>query len=313
MKRYEQLAGYDLSGCAVRTRNIISFWGQKCDNPDPLEIRPTRVFFFYPDEPEEERWAFSEPAETRGFRGCAVTIPEDRWVFVADDGLVYVVGGGVDEFEEPITSRPFFFFSNVKRTSSGRAIAVGPRRKVFVRDAPDKWRQLVAGLFPQGDQTNHDSSGFSDIDGFSDSDLYACGGRGDLWHFDGFLWTRVEIPTNDNLWRLCCAPNGLVYVITGRRQILMGRDQSWTVVSQDLTDQHFESIVVFNDKVIISTESSLFELVGDALQPASLGAIPRMRSNSFLAVGDGILVVAGGSDACSFDGTRWSVIIPSVH
>jgi hypothetical protein len=311
MERYEPLTGYQLSGCAVRRRNIMSFWGQKWDNPDPLEVRPTRVYYFYPDKPEERRWAFREPAETRGLRGCAVTNPEERWVFVADDGQVYVAGGGVGAFEEPITSKPFSFFSNVKRVSPGRAVAVGPRRKVFVREAPDRWRQLEAGLFPQGDQTNHDSSGFSDIDGFSESDLYACGGRGDLWHFDGRLWTQVEIPTNDNLWRLCCASNGRVYVITGRREILMGRDQAWTVVSQNLTDQTLESIVVFSDKVIISTESALFEMVGDALQLASLGDMPPMRSRSFLAVGDGILVVAGSSDACSFDGTRWSVIIPS--
>ena len=45
--------------------------------------------------------------------------------------------------------------------------------------------------------------------------------------------------------------------------------------------------------------------------PASLGDIPPMRSRSFLAVGDGILVVAGSRDACSYDGTMWSVIIPT--
>ncbi len=239
-----------------------------------------------------------------------MTIPEERWVFVADDGLVYTIGGGVDAFEEPIASRPFFFFSNVKRVS-GRAHAVGPCRKVFVRESPDEWRQLEAGLFPQGVQTNHDYSGFSDIDGFSESDLYACGGRGDLWHFDGRLWEQVDIPTNDNLWRLCCASNGIVYVVTGSRQILMGRDQRWTLVSQDLTDQQLESIVAFQGKVIVSTESVLYEMVGDKLQFASLGDMPAMRSCSFLSAEDGILVVAGSRDACCFDGTKWSVIIPS--
>lgn len=312
MERYEHLEGYELSGCAVRRRNIISFWGQKWDNPDPLDVRPTRVFFFYPDKPEERRWGFREPGDTRGFRGCGVTVPEERWVFVADDGEVYVVGGGVDAFEEPITSKPFSFFSNVKRVPPGRAVAVGPRRKAFVREGPDVWRQLAAGLFPQGDQTNLDSAGFSDVDGFSESDIYACGGRGDLWHFDGNVWTQVDLPTNDNLWRLCCARDGRVYVITGRRAILAGRDQSWTVVTQDLTDEHLESIVDYEGKVIISTQSALFEMAGDVFQPASLGDIPPMRSRSFLAVGDGILVVAGSRDACSFDGTTWSVIIPSV-
>ena len=310
MQRYEQLDGFELSGCAIRRRNIIAFWGQKWDNPDPLDIRPTRVFFFYPEKPEERRWAWREPAETRGFRGCAVTVPEERWVFVADDGEVYVVGGGVDAFEGPISSAPRYFFSNVKNVA-GKAVAVGPRRTVFIRDAPNSWRQLADGLFPQGDQTNLDAAGFSDIDGFSESDMYACGGRGDLWHFDGRRWTPMDVPTNDNLWRLRCASDGNVYVITGRRAILFGRNQSWSMVTQDLTEQVLESIVEFQNRVIISTESALFEMVGGAFQVAQLGEMPPMRSRSFLAAGDGILLVAGSRDACSFDGTAWAVIMPA--
>ena len=311
MERYEPLAEYELSGCAVRRRSIISFWGQKWDNPDPLDVRPTRVFFFYPEKPEESRWGFREPAETRGFRGCAVTVPEERWVFVADDGEVYVVGGGVDAFEDPISSRPATFFSNVK-SIRGRAVAVGPRRTVFIRDAPDTWRQISAGLLPQAGRISLDSSGFSDIDGFSEADMYACGGRGDLWHFDGSLWTQVDVPTNDNLWRLCCASNGSVYVITGRRAVLVGRNQSWSMVNQDVTDEVLESIVDYQGRVMVSTQSALFEVVGGAFQAALLGEMPSMASRSFLAGGDGILLVAGSRDACSFDGTSWSVIIPSV-
>ncbi len=308
MERYEALAGYDLSGCAVRRRSIISFWGQRGSDPDPLEVRPTRVFFFYPEKPEERRWGWSEPAETRGFRGCAVTVPEERWVFVADDGEVYVVGGGVNGFEEPI-SKSLTFFSNVKGIG-GRAVAVGPRRTVFVRDAPNEWRQLAEGLLPEDERTNLESSGFSDVDGFSDSDMYACGGLGDLWHFDGSRWTRVDVRTNDNLWRLCCARDGNVYVIAGRRSVLVGRNESWSIVRQDQTDEGLESIVDYQGRVIVSTQSALFEVVDGVLQPAQLGEMPPMRSRSFLAVGDGILLVAGSAEACSFDGIAWSVIIP---
>jgi hypothetical protein len=310
MKRYEALAGYELAGCAIRRWNIIAFWGQQWDNPDPLDVRPTRVFFYYPDEPAEAQWAHRDPGRTRGFRGCATAIPDERWVFVADDGEVYVVGGGVDAFESPITGKPFSFFSNVKRVDPGRAIAVGPRRKVFVRQAPNNWLQLAEGLFPEGEQ-NLDTAGFSDIDAFSPTDMYACGGRGDLWHFDGNVWIQIDVPTNDNLRRLCCASNGIVYVLTGRGQLLTGRNQIWSVISQDLTNQPLESIVDFRGRVVISTQAELFEMADNTFQPAALGNVPPMRSRSFLAVGDGILLVAGSSDACSFDGTTWSVIIPS--
>ena len=140
--------------------------------------------------------------------------------------------------------------------------------------------------------------------------MYACGGLGDLWHFDGSRWTRVDVRTNDNLWRLCCARDGNVYVIAGRRSVLVGRNESWSIVRQDQTDEGLESIVDYQGRVIVSTQSALFEVVDGVLQPAQLGEMPPMRSRSFLAVGDGILLVAGSAEACSFDGIAWSVIIP---
>ena len=308
---FQPLNGFEISGCAVRRWNIISFWGQEWTNPDPLEVRSSRIYFYYPDEPVEERWAYREIGQARGVRGCAAFTPEERWVFIADDGAVYAVGGGVDGFEASITSRAHYFFSNVKCIQSGNAYAVGPRRKVYVRESADGWHQLESGLFPQGDQTALDSSGFSDVDGFDNDDIYACGGSADLWHYDGTAWKRVDVPTNSNLYRVCCAPDGLVYILTSDRWVLAGRNASWSVIDQDLTTARFESIVVFGNRVILSTESGLFEIVDGDLRLASLPPKPPMRSNSFLAARDGVLVVAGSRDACSFDGQSWSVIFKS--
>jgi hypothetical protein len=105
--------------------------------PNPLDVRVTRVFFFDTDKTDADRWAYREIGKTRGLRGCGVRLPEERWVFVADDGEAYVVGRGADGFEASISPQPYFFFSNVKAVPPGRAYAVGPRRKVFVRNAPD--------------------------------------------------------------------------------------------------------------------------------------------------------------------------------
>lgn len=310
MEKFEPLNGFELAGCAIRRWNIIAFWGQEWTNPDPLEVRTTRVYFYYPDEPEGERWAYREIGKARGVRGCGAMLPQERWVFVTDDAEVYVVGGGDDGFESPILRRPYSFFSNVKCVRLGHAYAVGPRRKAYVRQAAGAWRHLAAGL-AGGERETLEDGGFTDIDGFGEDDLYACGGRGDLWHFDGVLWTRVDVPTSENLFRICCATDGLTYVITGGLDVLVGRNQKWVSIGQDLTSWKFESIVEFGGKVILSTESALFEVVNGAIRPALLGSMPTMKSCSFLAAGDGILVVAGSRDACSFDGTDWSVIARS--
>ena len=196
MDKFEPLDGFELAGCAIRRWNIIAFWGQEWTNPDPLDVRTTRVYFYYPDEPEEERWAYREIGRTRGLRGCGSMLPHERWVFVSDDGEVYVVGGGDDGFEAPILTKPYSFFSNVKCVRRGHAYAVGPRRKVYVRESPGTWRHLAAGSDKGTELATLDRGGFTDIDGFGEEDLYACGGRGDLWHFDGVVWAHVDLPTN---------------------------------------------------------------------------------------------------------------------
>src|SRR5262249_14820533 len=147
------LDGFLLMGCAVRRRNLIAFWGQR-GGDDPLEPAPTRAFFCNLDKPPDQRWAFREPVRATGFTGCAVAVPDERWLFATNDGEVYVVGGGSDGFEAPIAPRRRSVV--VKSLRRGKAIAVGPRT-AFVRDAPDSWRAL--GEPPD--------LPFRDVDGFA--------------------------------------------------------------------------------------------------------------------------------------------------
>jgi hypothetical protein len=307
--RLPALSEYEFSGCAVRRWNILALYGQQWPNNDPLEQRRTGVFFYYPDEDPDEQWAYREVGFATGIHGCAAMQPEERWIFLLDDGEVYVVGGGVDDYEAAVTNNQKMFFSNVKQIAGGFAFAVGPHRKVFRRDAPDSWVRLDQGLYPSGGQADLEHAGFNDIDGFSPSDLYACGGRGDLWHYNTAVWEPVDVPTNAVLENICCARDGQVYVTTNRRQILKGRGSHWEIIEQSATEQVFESIVDFNGRILISTEATIYELVAGDFRPADLGHVPLQRSRAHMAVGDGILLVAGKDEAASFDGTSWSVII----
>jgi len=302
--RFEDLTGFEFSNVYVRTRNIIGFAAQRWPNTDPLEQRETAIFFYYPDDPPETKWAVRYLGQTVGVHGCAAFSPNERWVFVAGDGEVYVVGQGDDEWEGAISPRPNLYFSNAKSVRKGHAIAVGPNRKVFLRRLANDWIQLEDGLFPDRDQSDLEFAGFRDIDGFSETDMYACGGRGDLWHFDRSTWRQIAIPTNANLKNICCAEDGLVYITTAQRDILRGRNATWDVIGQDETSDTFESLVCYNKKVYISTVSEIFVIDGGEFKPANLG-VPQMKSKAHLASGDGILVVAGSDQAALYDGQKW--------
>lgn len=306
--RYQHLTGFEFSGACVRTQQIIGFPAQKGPFEDPLEQRLTAVFWYYPQKPPEKKWAVRYIGEATGVHVCAAFKPNERWVCVADDGEVCVVGQGDNDWEAAISKKPNLYFANVKSIRKGHAIAVGTRRKVYLRKAASKWVQLDNGLFSQGNKTDLEHAGFHDIDGFSENDMYACGGTADLWHFDGTLWTQVDLPTNAVLENICCAEDGRVYITTNRREILRGRGATWEIIEQQQTTEVLESIVCNNGKVLVSTVSEIYIVDGTEFRVANLGT-PAMNSKAHLAVGDGILVVGGRDEATMFDGHSWSIIL----
>ena len=307
-ERFKYLTDYEFSGVYVRTREIIGFAAQKGPFDDPLEQRGTAIFYYYPQKPSERKWGFRYLGEATGAHVCPAFKPNERWVIVTDDGEVFVVGQGDHDWETAISKKPNLFFSKVKSIRKGHAIAVGVRRKVFLRTAANKWIQLDKGLFPQGDNTELEDAGFNDIDGFSENDMYACGGKSDLWHFDGNLWKQINLHTNAVLENICCADDGFIYITTNRREIIKGRGEFWELIEQQETTEVFESIVSYSGKVLVSTVSEIYVVDGTKFKSANLG-IPPMNSKAHLAVGDGILVVAGRNEATMFDGSEWTIIL----
>jgi hypothetical protein len=187
--------------------------------------------------------------------------------------------------------------------------AVGVNRTVFRRNAKDRWVSLERGL-PKKVAKGDGDPGFDDISGFSDKELYACGGDGDLWTFNGRAWSQVDLPTNAALWRITCGEDGLAYILTEQRTVIVGRGDSWRILEQDVTKDILEEIVWFRDRIYVSTVDALFEIVDGAFVPAHLRP-PEQNSYAHLAAGDGVLLVAGANEACMYDGKRWTTIIES--
>ncbi|MBN1508258.1 MAG: hypothetical protein JW955_15530 [Sedimentisphaerales bacterium] len=295
------LSRFGISGCHVRRSYIIGFSAQRWEVDDTLEPRETTLFFYNPTRPAGNRWAGRGLDNTTGIHGCAAFKPEERWVFLSDPGEVYVVGQGDDGYEKPVDEGRPNHFTAVKCIAGGYAYAVGVHRRIYRRQAPNRWVYLSDPKMASGPM---DDAGFSDIDGFSDKELFACGDCGDLWTYDGKEWTREDVGTNSNLKKVCCGPDGVVYMITNAQELVIGNRSSWRVVHQDIGNQVLEEIVCFQSRVLVSTEDMVLEVLGDELVPAELG-MPKMESTAHLAAGDGILVVAGSHEACMFDGEKW--------
>lgn len=303
----ELLGEFGIDGCHVRTSEFIAFSAQKWIVDDALEPRETMFFFYHPTQEKERQWAARGWHYVTGVHGSPCFKPNERWVFISDPGEVYVVGKGDDGDEEPIVKSSRTYFTALKCIAGGYVYAVGLGRKVYKRTKPNNWKQLHTKSMAPSKVISLDKIGFSDIDGFSDSEIYACGGVGDLWRFDGKTWKSVDVPTNVNLEKICCASDGMVYITTDANLLLIGRDSKWKVKKQDVSDYILEEIVCYKDKVLVSSHEKIFELRKDELVEADL-SLPIMDSYAHMASGDGILVVAGIHSAYLYDGKDWNKI-----
>lgn len=77
-----------------------------------------------------------------GVHGCACFEPNERWVFVADAGEVYVLGQGDEGDEAPIVKGQRAYFSSVRCIGGGYAYAVGVGRKVYKRTKAHRWEPV---------------------------------------------------------------------------------------------------------------------------------------------------------------------------
>src|SRR6266540_836063 len=137
------------------------------------------------------------------------------------------------------------------------------KRQVFRRPVnTSRWERFDDGVLVP--KTSKEVAGFLTIDGFSGSEIYAAGYRGEIWYFDGMKWRRIDSPTNLRLEALRCVVGDSVIAVGDEGVILLGRDDRWDVVAQELTDETFTDVETFQERIFISTEVGvLYELQKD--------------------------------------------------
>jgi len=210
---------YAFTGCTVRTRNIFGFVTeavltekqfQKEEEKgwDPL-LRPKALLVFVRNM--EERWYGSyyydgvKPLLVGATRkplghviAVAATPPADSL-----DIRNFVMGSGpyYEDKPLPLCQSGGFVRGAVRRLKmiDGWLYACGHGRALGKRLDKGSWQSLTVGGGLPGS-----GSGFEDFDGFSEQDIYAAGGEGDVWHFDGTDWTQIPFPSQMAVSAVCC-------------------------------------------------------------------------------------------------------------
>ncbi|WP_228378024.1 beta propeller repeat protein [Chryseobacterium luteum] len=242
--------------------------------------------------------------------GTVCHVPVERYVMLGTDGSVEVSGGGT-KIDEIIAScgvdpRKRGPLREIRGIAKGRAYAVGTCRQAYVRDGEDQWRCIDESA-QVGDTPITDTS-FESIDGFSEQEIYTVGWEGEIWKYDGSVFSQQNSPTDLALYKVRCAPDGFVYACGQLGTLLRGRDDQWEVIEHDSTEEDLWGMEVFDGHLYVSSISFVYRLEDGKLNPVDFGDdIPRTCYH--LSAADGIMWSIGSKDIMEFDGSDWKRVL----
>jgi len=247
---------------------------------------------------KNNQWA-SKPFNWAAHAMVLTYFPEPTLIMIGKSKKVMI--GKVDGFtEEDI---PFVSDDADLRgiaEINGYAYICGMFGQVYKREAARKWIKKNKGLPLDG----ADTADLESIHGFSETDIYAVGWEGCIWHYDGKCWNAVKSPTTFVLTRVLCAPDGYVYACGLGGVLLKGKDKKFGIIHQDITEADFWSLVFFKDEIYVSTSSFLYKLKNDVLKLVHFDE-DAPDTCYHLSVADGLMWSIGSKDVMCFNGKKW--------
>lgn len=284
-------------------------WDDSCEAPAETSLR-TRVICYDRDEPEHDNITMDEMTGLHDLLAGVSRIPKEQYVGVDFNGHVYVLGGGDNIIEEDIQKskvNPIARGGIRKcRTIDGYFYIAGGGRSVGYRVDKNSQKSLTQGL-PYKDATDWEVAGFRDIAGFSQSDIYCVGGKGDVWHFNGTKWQQIHFPSNLDLYTLCCAGDGFVYISGYGGTTFKGRGDQWKQIYKGQMTIPFQDMVWYENRVWCTSDYGLWVIENDTVIEADVDPEVKVCSG-YLSAEAGILLLGGYNGAAYKENGAWHVL-----
>ena len=161
---------------------------------------------------------------------------------------------------------------------------------------------------------------FQDLSGFSESDIYAVGGTGTVYHFNGEQWKQLPFPTNKLLYTVCCAGDGFVYIADFDGAIWKGRNEQWTQITHGGMTMPFLDMGWFDGRLWCASDYGIWVLEEEKLvlaMHAKHKPVPpevAVLSKRIDVSPDGtVMMVCGARGAAIYDGNAWNVLFDSME
>lgn len=319
IQEYEDiLFGFYIYGCAIRDRNKFGFiadrWYSDAEveeeerNKQDPAFRDKRLVTFFRDDPVGDQWGATDFENWGTISLGAALHPQSQYVAVElEEDRAYVIGSGESGIETFLSEK--YSLGNPNRGGirrikmiGGYAYVCGGSRSVGKRIGKEKWLSHTDTI-PRHPERSH--GGFDDIDGFDENDLYAVGGMGDVWRYDGKHWQQVAFPTNTWVQAVCCGGDGNVYISCYEGLTFMGRENRWKKIHDGGISLGFKDMVWHEDRVWCTNDNGLWTIHQGKLERVS-GLPPEIYvCSGRLSAHDGVLLMAGLGGAAFRENGQW--------
>jgi hypothetical protein len=250
------------------------------------------------------KWVSGKRNDTRVTGFGTLGSPPKHFLLVSAGGDVKIFGGGVDvvehislEHNQPITG-----LSLVDQIP----FVYGMGRQVYRREGAGRWIPLHAQML----SASGELVGIQALCGGDEpSSLYAGGWHGEIWYFDGHRWWNQDSPTSVILSSVARTIDGTIVFCGHDGMVVRGRAGSWSTLDVDLGYPDLWSIVLYHEDLYIASQSRIYKLVGDELEPIDLSVEGYRGTHYRLQVVEDYLFSFGERDVLIYDGIHWTRVL----
>ncbi len=322
----EAFEKYYVVDCAIRDRNAFAFALDRVYSDEEVEeeernnwdrsLREKRLVTVFRDSPPGDRLSYTNFEGWGPLKLGSMTVPKTQSIlYESHEGRIYVNGSGDVAFEKPLNGRtnpdsPMHADVSRIKTFNGKAFLAGGYRGFAERLGRDAYRSHMALVdgFPL-DHPESGREGFDDFDMFAEDDIYAAGGKGDVWHFDGKSWRQISLPTNAWLKTVCCGADGMVYISGYEGLTFMGRGDKWKKIHDGGVYLGWRDMVWFEDRAWATSENGLWTIKDGRVEFQNHELPPEISvCSGNLYVADGVMLMAGLGGACFRENGKWQSI-----
>ncbi len=308
----EVFADFDIVDLAIQEKGILQLCAKKRIPQHEASLLldtdiPTRIISLFTGRPTGDNCGYQE-LESMAYPVVGVARspfprPSGLVASMGRDGNVWPRGNGNGPWEQIAPGKS----PSPKRIKciDGQTYSVGGGRSLYKRVEVGKWVPFQDGL-PTVKSSN--ALGFRDLDAFSQSSMYAVGGHGDVWHYDGTQWRQMGFPSNVQLATVTCAGDGNVYISGEGGSLWVGEKSTWKSIYQGTSSILWNDVLWFQDRLWLSSDYQFRQWNGKQLVAVEYegDAVPiRGHMDAF----DGLLAIASPDSVKSFDGQAWADLV----